>query len=301
MRVFWKTRGRRAQTIHGDSLLLLGPCGSGKTSFFYLATQDEVPETVTSLKENVASFTCAAELDSKRAAGKLVDFPGHPSVRNQLEKYFPHAAGIVFMVDGSGYEVKEVAEFLYDIFVNPRFVSHPCPLLIAVNKSDLPGCADNQTVVGQIESELDLIKESRGSVETVGERAGNRLGVEGQKFSFQKDAPCKVYACNCSVKNRDVQKVTGFITASFHSSVCSKPLSHDTAARHPPLLPLLIPPAHWLRHASLRLARDRALRAMGSPERLLLLLTLSNSESGSDPNCGLRGHEPRFPLSTAAK
>ena len=91
MRVFWKTRGRRAQTINGDSLLLLGPCGSGKTSFFYLvrartsgnkqATQDEVPETVTSLKENVASFTCAAELDSKRAAGKLVDFPGHPSVR----------------------------------------------------------------------------------------------------------------------------------------------------------------------------------------------------------------------------
>lgn len=91
MRVFWKTRGRRAQTIHGDSLLLLGPCGSGKTSFFYLvrartsgnkqATQDEFPETVTSLKENVASFACAAELDSRRAAGKLVDFPGHPSVR----------------------------------------------------------------------------------------------------------------------------------------------------------------------------------------------------------------------------
>ena len=47
-----------------------------------------------------------------------------------------------------------VSRFLYDIFVDPRFVSHPCPLLIAVNKSDLPGCADNQTVVGQIESEL---------------------------------------------------------------------------------------------------------------------------------------------------
>ena len=62
----------------------------------------------------------------------------------------------------------------------------------------------------------DLIKESRGSVETVGEQSVNKLGVEGQKFSFEKDAPCKVYACNCSVKDRVVQKVTGFMTACFH-------------------------------------------------------------------------------------
>ena len=44
--------------------------------------------------------------------------------------------------------------FLYDIFVNPAFVSHPCPLLLAVNKSDLSGCEDNQSVFDRIESEL---------------------------------------------------------------------------------------------------------------------------------------------------
>lgn len=91
MRVFWKTRGRRAQTIHGDTILLLGPCDSGKTAFFYLVrartsgnkqtTQDEFPETVTSLKENVASFPCADSAEARKALGKLVDFPGHPSVR----------------------------------------------------------------------------------------------------------------------------------------------------------------------------------------------------------------------------
>lgn len=36
VRVFWKTRSRRARTIHGDSILLLGPCDSGKTSLFYM-------------------------------------------------------------------------------------------------------------------------------------------------------------------------------------------------------------------------------------------------------------------------
>ncbi|CBK20352.2 uncharacterized protein [Blastocystis hominis] len=155
-RVFWKTRGRRAQTIHGDTILLLGPCDSGKTSFFYLTTQEQVPQTVTSMKENVASFSCAEsnEKESQKVLGKIVDFPGHPSVRNQLEKYFSHTSGIVFMLDGSHYSEKEVAEFLYDIFVNPSFVSHPCPLLLAVNKSDLSGCEDNQSVFDRIENEL---------------------------------------------------------------------------------------------------------------------------------------------------
>ena len=43
---------------------------------------------------------------------------------------------------------------LYDLFVNPSFVTHPCPLLLAINKSDLFGCADNQTVYEDIEKEL---------------------------------------------------------------------------------------------------------------------------------------------------
>ena len=89
---------------------------------------------------------------------------GFLNLRSQLEKYFSHTSGIVFMLDGSHYSEKEVAEypsvgvfslrFLYDIFVNPSFVSHPCPLLLAVNKSDLSGCEDNQSVFDRIENEL---------------------------------------------------------------------------------------------------------------------------------------------------
>ena len=72
------------------------------------------------------------------------------------------------MIDGTDYNVKDIAEytlltdmnihspsrFLYDIFVHPAFVSHPCPLLIAVNKSDNPKCVDNQVLFKEIEDEL---------------------------------------------------------------------------------------------------------------------------------------------------
>ena len=44
--------------------------------------------------------------------------------------------------------------YLYDIFVNSSFVLHPCPMLIAVNKSDLPGCKENDAVFSEIEDEL---------------------------------------------------------------------------------------------------------------------------------------------------
>ena len=79
-------------------------------------------------------------------------------------KYIPQAAGIVYLIDGTEYNVSSIAESLsipfltdrnlYDLFVSPAFVAHPCPLLLAVNKSDLPSCADNQVVFEKLENEL---------------------------------------------------------------------------------------------------------------------------------------------------
>ena len=69
LRVFLKTRDRRYHTIHGDSIVLLGPYGSGKTSLFYAISvfgnenhdkesEDTVPQMSTD-KVNVASITNA--------------------------------------------------------------------------------------------------------------------------------------------------------------------------------------------------------------------------------------------------
>ena len=152
------------------------------------------------------------------------------TIRSDINEYLLHTAAIVYLIDGTKYDANAIAEYalstlpisrnLYDLFVNPTFVAHPCPLLLAVNKSDLCGCADNQTVYDAVENQLlerrggmtcrNLLKESYSA------DGSYKLGQEGKKFAFENDSPCPVFACNCSVKTNHYQKISGFIAAALH-------------------------------------------------------------------------------------
>ena len=127
---------------------------------------------------NAASFVCEAytkkeqERKARKVRGKLIDFPGKSDMRgyasphhvkcSELEQYYDHAEGIVFVVDGTHYDAKECGEsenrfhftdrYLFSVLTNEQFVENPCPILIAVNKSDLPNCAENAKVFQDIEN-----------------------------------------------------------------------------------------------------------------------------------------------------
>lgn len=93
VRVAIKTRDRRYKTIHGDSVVLLGPLGSGKTSLFcrisiYASennptdSENTLPLPSMTTKVNIASITNAGVgkytqgKESKRVIGKVIDIPG---------------------------------------------------------------------------------------------------------------------------------------------------------------------------------------------------------------------------------
>ena len=127
---------------------------------------------------NAASFVCEAytkkeqERKARKVRGKLIDFPGKSDMRgyasfnpmtcSELEQYYDHAEGIVFVVDGTNYDARECGEsecfagvtnrYLFSVLTNEQFVENPCPILIAVNKSDIPNCAENAKVFKDIEN-----------------------------------------------------------------------------------------------------------------------------------------------------
>jgi GTPase SAR1 family protein len=67
-----------------DTILLIGPCGAGKTRFLHkLLGQD--PQTVTSIKERVV------QLGKKR----IVDLPGHERLSFLKQAYLPQTASCI--------------------------------------------------------------------------------------------------------------------------------------------------------------------------------------------------------------
>jgi signal recognition particle receptor subunit beta len=126
----------------GDTWLLLGPMGAGKTALFFRLKQGLFRPTQTSMKENDAVFV-PQELQSASKGGaiaptRFVDLPGHPSQRVKLDALKPVAKGVVFVLDGAHTDsLGKTSQLLYTLLVDPIFVARRTPFFIAINKADL--------------------------------------------------------------------------------------------------------------------------------------------------------------------
>ena len=56
-------------------------------------------------KAHISSIINHERNPSARIAVKICE-----QLNSQLDKYYPHTAGIVFLIDGTNYNVKEIAE-----------------------------------------------------------------------------------------------------------------------------------------------------------------------------------------------
>jgi signal recognition particle receptor subunit beta len=105
---------RRKSRNAGNSLLLVGPPDSGKTAILSTARRlaartsivltlyhqlvyDQTLPTHTSLQAN----SSVVALPALKKALTVVDIPGHPRIRDQVNDYIADAKAIVFVVDSS--------------------------------------------------------------------------------------------------------------------------------------------------------------------------------------------------------
>lgn len=156
------------QIAYDDSVVLFGPCGSGKSLMFHhLSNEDDdndnsdgggtMIHTVMSLKANVHVANGL----------RIVDYPGHITLSqklpNLLSSSSPASRG-VFVVD-STKSLAEAAELLYkSVLTNLSVVNalrkkgETMNILVACNKSDEAGSKNWRRIKIQLRNELDKLK-----------------------------------------------------------------------------------------------------------------------------------------------
>lgn len=193
-----------------DTVLILGPCDSGKTRLFYsllgpayatLATVSSVKPNrleLRSLQADSPLLKTLGEDHTVRPGRWLVDFPGHPRLQYRLNELLPRALCVVYVLDATNKpSTKRAAEHLYDLFIHPDVLENQTPFLLACNKTDLPAAKTVAGVREDLQREIERLRVSRAAALEGEDAAEKFIGVHGKPFALE-DAPIPVSLCSVS-------------------------------------------------------------------------------------------------------
>jgi len=196
--VWSRKGGLRSLTKRG--ILILGPCDAGKTLLFNQLVQSKPIETFTSMIENVGQYFAKAESDlqvsNSTPIGKMMniyDLPGHDRLRySALEKRKEDAKAILYVIDASTLKqnIRDSAEFLFNILRDPVLHSARTPVLVVCNKQDLGFQAKGAGVIErELAKEIGLLRVTKSKLlqDSSGSASGNQdiyLGEEDKDFEF---------------------------------------------------------------------------------------------------------------------
>ncbi|CAH8501793.1 unnamed protein product [Heterobilharzia americana] len=144
--LYWVSLKKKLKNV-----LFIGICDSGKTTLFSSIVYGSPSTTFTSLNENVAN------LQVNKKALVLVDVPGHEKVRNEIiQKYKVDTLALIFVIDSKTVQsdIKDIAEFLYNVLVDKDFIKNRAKLLIACNKQDTATAKGISVITNLLEKEL---------------------------------------------------------------------------------------------------------------------------------------------------
>ncbi|XP_065603876.1 signal recognition particle receptor subunit beta [Cyrtonyx montezumae] len=185
------------------AVLLLGLCDAGKTLLFARLLTGRYRDTQTSITDSSAVYRVSSD---KGTNVTLIDLPGHESLRLQfLERFKAAARAIVFVVDSVAFqrEVKDVAEFLYQVLIDSTVLKNAPALLIACNKQDITMAKSAKLIQQQLEKELNTLRVTRSAAPTSLDASATggpaQLGKKGKDFDFSQ-LPMKVEFVECSAR-----------------------------------------------------------------------------------------------------
>lgn len=195
--IFTRKRAR------GNTLLICGPCESGKTCLFGQLLHKKSVETYTSAKENTGHLKVPG-----RAPLPVVDVPGHERLRvKYLEEYKNQVKAIIYVVDSSTLQkqLRDTAEYLFNIVTNPVIYAKRPKIMVVCNKQDLSLAKGKNVIQKELEKEMELLRGTHSrTLQETNDQSVERveIGQDGAEFQFHH-LPMKVEFCELSAQSSE--------------------------------------------------------------------------------------------------
>ncbi|XP_039277221.1 LOW QUALITY PROTEIN: signal recognition particle receptor subunit beta [Nilaparvata lugens] len=195
---------KRSRSVK-NCILITGLCDSGKTLIYSHLLHSKYVGTHTSIKENIGDYVV------KNRALRLIDIPGHERLRGRyIDAYKGLARGVIFVVDSVTLqkEIRDAAEFLYTLLLDPVLLKAKPQLLILCNKQDQTMAKAANVVKSLLEKELNVLKVTKTNQLTSIEGSSNTayLGSAGKDFDFtQSTIPVDFAECCAFRKDENTE------------------------------------------------------------------------------------------------
>lgn len=203
-----------------NTILIMGPEGSGKTCLWHWLRFGTELGTVTSGKVNEETFQLHSEVKEgiNRSPVHIVDCPGNPRLCNIPKDFFPVTTGIIYLIDSTNFrdQARVIGDQLYQILTSEKLIRNECEVFIACNKSDLEASKDWELIKKHLQKEMNnLCKSKAASPDTTagGDKEEERLLVEeDEDFDFD-NTTLKCYFVNTTLRSKQDKMVRfeGFI------------------------------------------------------------------------------------------
>ena len=177
--LFSKSSSKKRNTI-----MIIGPSLSGKTTFFYHLLGQKNSKTVVSMQINkVENYSC--ELISNINNYNIMDIPGTGYFKDKILDYLNDTLILLLFIDSTEKNsIVQAAEYLYDI-LNSDKLNDDLKIFICCNKQDAGFPKSKKMIENELSKELEnLIKIKQKNNLEDKEQIGTLFQSKG-KFSFK--------------------------------------------------------------------------------------------------------------------
>jgi signal recognition particle receptor subunit beta len=160
---------------YGNTVVITGEIGSGKTVLFHQLKESRLVPTLTSLSTNKGSFVPHGLEDVTAAqTWSYVDVPGHGSFTSTLNSLMDDARMIVLVVDASDQLLlRNVGQRLYSLYSNFKLVTADVPVVVALNKTDKAGAASVDKVQSSLQDFIQRAQKAKKGTQELGNLGGD--------------------------------------------------------------------------------------------------------------------------------